>query len=116
MPVGVFACPCADLCILLPDAETPHSPATASLPRNWCAGSSLGASPSTRGGSDTSLENNNVYGLEPKTYVEGETAPLGGVADSSAAVASAATASVTVLAVVSVAVAGTAAVIYFFAS
>lgn len=25
----------------------------------------------TKGGSDTSLENNNVYGLEPKVYVEG---------------------------------------------
>lgn len=35
------------------------------------AGSALGGSPTTRGGSDTSLENNNVYGLEPKVYVEG---------------------------------------------
>jgi hypothetical protein len=35
------------------------------------SGSVAGASPTTRGGSDTSLENNNVYGLEPKTYVQG---------------------------------------------
>jgi len=30
-----------------------------------------GAGSATKGGSDTSLENNNVYGLEPKMYVEG---------------------------------------------
>lgn len=35
------------------------------------AGSTAGGAPTTRGGSDTSLENNNVYGLEPKMYVEG---------------------------------------------
>jgi hypothetical protein len=26
----------------------------------------------TLGGSDTSMENNNVYGIEPKTYLEGQ--------------------------------------------
>ena len=31
----------------------------------------------TRGGADTSLESNNVYGLEPKVYVEGGNVPLG---------------------------------------
>jgi hypothetical protein len=33
-------------------------------------GASASTTP-TKGGSDTSLENNNVYGLEPKVYVEG---------------------------------------------
>lgn len=43
------------------------------------AGSTVGGAPTTRGGSDTSLENNNVYGLEPKVYVEGsEAAPEAG--------------------------------------
>lgn len=42
-----------------------------------CAGSTQRGSATTRGGSDTSLENNNVYGLEPKVYVEGESAPAG---------------------------------------
>ena len=31
----------------------------------------------TRGGADTSLENNNVYGLEPKVYLEGSGLPVG---------------------------------------
>jgi nitrite reductase/ring-hydroxylating ferredoxin subunit len=35
------------------------------------SGSTGGRGSTTKGGSDTSLENNNVYGLEPKTYVEG---------------------------------------------
>ena len=39
--------------------------------------STVGGAPTTRGGSDTSLENNNVYGLEPKVYVEGSTAAPG---------------------------------------
>ena len=54
--------------------------------------------PGTKGGSDTSLENNNVYGLEPKVYVEGsaEEEVVGGVAQ-------AATAGVAVLAVGAVA-------------
>ncbi len=30
----------------------------------------------TRGGADTSLENNNVYSVEPKVYVEAECASL----------------------------------------
>lgn len=33
----------------------------------------------TKGGADTSLENNNVYGLEPRMYVEGSDAPESGV-------------------------------------
>lgn len=41
------------------------------------AGSTAGGGPTTRGGSDTSLENNNVYGLEPKVYVEGSPAAAG---------------------------------------
>jgi len=48
----------------------------------------------TKGGSDTSLENNNVYGLEPKVYVEGV---VGEETDNG--VAQAATAAVAVLAV-----------------
>lgn len=50
----------------------------------------------TKGGSDTSLENNNVYGLEPKVYVEGEDTPGG---DASGTIAQIATAGVAVLAV-----------------
>jgi nitrite reductase/ring-hydroxylating ferredoxin subunit len=57
----------------------------------------------TKGGSDTSLENNNVYGLEPKVYVEGEDTPDGG-----SAIAQVATAAVAVLAVVSVGAVGVA--------
>ena len=40
---------------------------------------SAGAGAMTKGGSDTSLENNNVYGLEPRMYVEGSDAPESGV-------------------------------------
>ena len=57
---------------------------------------------STKGGSDTSLENNNVYGLEPKVYVEG-VSPEEGKSDSSNAIAQAATAAVGVVAVGAVA-------------
>lgn len=35
------------------------------------SGSVKSSTAATKGGSDTSLENNNVYGLEPKVYVEG---------------------------------------------
>lgn len=77
------------------------------------SGSTVGGAPTTRGGSDTSLENNNVYGLEPKVYVEGsEAAPE---AESSGdRVASAATLTITVLAVVGVLVGGGATLKYFF--
>ena len=57
----------------------------------------------TKGGSDTSLENNNVYGLEPKVYVEGQDTP-----ETGNVVAQAATAAVAVLAVVSVGAVGVA--------
>ena len=50
----------------------------------------------TKGGSDTSLENNNVYGLEPKVYVEGSPADE---AVSTSAIAQVATTTVGVLAV-----------------
>lgn len=60
-----------------------------------------GTTVQTKGGSDTSLENNNVYGLEPKVYVEGAEATEGAAAESGG-VAAAATAVVAVLAVGSV--------------
>lgn len=76
----------------------------------------------TRGGADTSLESNNVYGLEPKVYVEGGNVPLGKTAAfdaepeiaSTNPLASAATLTVTVMAVATTAVAGVATVVYFF--
>lgn len=52
----------------------------------------------TKGGSDTSLENNNVYGLEPKVYTEGEDSDNAG----GSMVAQVATAAVSFLAVTSV--------------
>jgi hypothetical protein len=52
----------------------------------------------TKGGADTSLENNNVYGLEPKVYVEGVTVDEG-TSSSSNAIAQVATAAVGVVAV-----------------
>lgn len=52
----------------------------------------------TKGGADTSLENNNVYGLEPKVYVEGVSVDEG-TSDSSNAIAQVATAAVAVVAV-----------------
>ncbi|KAL4536675.1 hypothetical protein Ndes2437B_g06080 [Nannochloris sp. 'desiccata'] len=52
----------------------------------------------TKGGSDTSLENNNVYGLEPKVYVEGVSVEEGAGSNSNA-IAQVATAAVGVLAV-----------------
>lgn len=55
----------------------------------------------TKGGSDTSLENNNVYGLEPKTYTEGEDGDEG-----TSTIAQVATAAVSFLAVVSVVAVG----------
>ncbi|KAI3435845.1 hypothetical protein D9Q98_001903 [Chlorella vulgaris] len=77
------------------------------------SGSVAGASPTTRGGSDTSLENNNVYGLEPKTYVQGGAGATSG-GNSGGSVASAATLTVTVLAVLGVVVGGSATFYYFF--
>lgn len=41
------------------------------------ASATRGSASFTKGGSDTSLENNNVYGLEPKVYVEGTEAEAG---------------------------------------
>lgn len=66
-----MCCPCHPTCCDI----APAWPRCASPP----AGSTVGGAPTTRGGSDTSLENNNVYGLEPKVYVEGsEAAPQTG--------------------------------------
>jgi nitrite reductase/ring-hydroxylating ferredoxin subunit len=62
----------------------------------------------TKGGSDTSLENNNVYGLEPKVYVEAGGAEVGG----EPAVAKVATGVVFALAVTSVVVVALAVVKY----
>ncbi|KAL4458482.1 hypothetical protein ABPG75_013347 [Micractinium tetrahymenae] len=76
-------------------------------------GSILGGAPTTRGGSDTSLENNNVYGLEPKVYVEGSEAEPS-AESSSEGVAGAATLAITVLAVLGVLVGGGATIKYFF--
>ncbi|EFN54367.1 hypothetical protein CHLNCDRAFT_58270 [Chlorella variabilis] len=78
------------------------------------SGSALGGSPTTRGGSDTSLENNNVYGLEPKVYVEGSPVAEAASAGDSTSVATAATLTVTILAVLGVLVGGSATFYYFF--
>ncbi|PSC71275.1 rieske [2Fe-2S] isoform A [Micractinium conductrix] len=77
------------------------------------SGSTLGGAPTTRGGSDTSLENNNVYGLEPKVYVEGSD-ELQQKESSSDGVATAATTVITVLAVVGSILGGGATFMYFF--
>lgn len=69
------------------------------------SGSSV-SSRSTKGGSNTSLENNNVYGLEPKQYVD---------SDGSGSMANSATVTVATTTVGLLAVVGTAAAIYFFA-
>eukprot|EP00887_Chlorella_sp_A99_P006307 scaffold3.g6307.t1 len=74
--------------------------------------STRGGGAVTRGGSDTSLENNNVFGLEPRAYVEGT--PEAADPASGDLAARAATATVALLAVGGLVVAGTAAVIYFF--
>lgn len=60
------------------------------------------ASNLTKGGSDTSLENNNVYGLEPKVYVENTGAEVG--EQSGGGIAQVATVGVGILAVSSVVV------------
>ena len=71
-----------------------------------------GAGATTRGGSDSSLENNNVFGLEPRAYVEGSSA----AGDDGESIASkAATATVTLLAIGVAAAAGAATCIYLFA-
>ena len=57
---------------------------------------------STKGGSDTSLENNNVYGLEPKVYVEGAGEEAGAVDATGSPVAKVLTTTVGVVAVVAV--------------
>lgn len=62
----------------------------------------------TKGGSDTSLENNNVYGLEPKVYVEGEAQG----SDGANTVAQVASAGVGILALAAVAVVSAAVVKY----
>ncbi|KAI7840299.1 hypothetical protein COHA_006081 [Chlorella ohadii] len=77
------------------------------------SGSTAGGGPTTRGGSDTSLENNNVYGLEPKVYVEGSPA-ASEANDSGEGVAAAATTAITVLAVAGVLIAGGATAVYLF--
>jgi len=66
----------------------------------------------TKGGADTSLENNNVYGLEPKVYVESVSPEEAASATSSTAIAQGATAAVGVLAVGAVAAVAFALFIY----
>ena len=93
---------------------TPQSRGLTAPPRFPCraqaaievdvSGSSMGARV-TKGGANTSLENNNVYGLEPKTYVDAE----GG-----SGLANNATVTVVTTVVGLLAVAGTAAAIYWF--
>ena len=73
--------------------------------------SERGGIATTRGGSDTSLENNNVFGLEPRAYVEGS--PVDDGAGGGDLAAQAATATVTLLAIGGAVMGGVAAFIYF---
>lgn len=75
--------------------------------------SARGGVATTRGGSDTSLENNNVFGLEPRAYVEGVGDGTEGAGGDGDLAAKAATATVTLLAIGGAAIGGVAAFIYF---
>jgi len=68
---------------------------------------------STRGGSDTSIDKNNVYALQPKSYLQGTEAPGGQIeSPTSETVSQVATLTVAILAVGGSAVAGTAFFLY----
>jgi hypothetical protein len=65
--------------------------------------------PSDRGGADTSLENNNVFAVEPKSYVVGSEADAG----STTGLSTALTLTVAISAFAIVATAGTATALYY---
>lgn len=70
--------------------------------------SSSASGPSDRGGADTSLENNNVFAVEPKSYVVGSEAD----ADEGNSLSTALTLTVAISAFAIVATAGTATALY----
>lgn len=71
--------------------------------------SSTTGGPSDRGGADTSLENNNVFAVEPKSYIVGSEAD----ADEGTGLSTALTLTVAISAFAIVSTAGTATALYF---
>lgn len=71
--------------------------------------SATASGPSDRGGADTSLENNNVFAVEPKSYVVGSEAD----ADEKPGLSTALTLTVAISAFAIVSTAGTATALYY---